>query len=343
MASGPREQEGAMVSWRTVASLVVALAVAPAARAQTYPLKEDNPAGACARVKLTMALAGELTVRQNGKAVPLKESASAAHEYDERVLEPGGGGVTAKAARHYKTAKVTIAVADDKVERAIREDRAKLLVVQRLKDALLTYSPHGALTREELQLTEHLDTLALAGLLPGREVAVGDTWKVDNAAAQALCRFEGLTSQELACKLEQVKDDVATLSVSGPAAGIDLGASVKVTVKATGRFDLKARRLTGLEWKQTDERGQGPVSPAAKADITYTVERAALPEPPPELTDVALVPVPSDAQPPERMTLLGYRDPRGLYRLQHGREWHTVARTDEHLVLRRMDRGEFVA
>ncbi|MCI0462875.1 MAG: hypothetical protein L0Z62_38505 [Gemmataceae bacterium] len=332
-----------MATWRTVASLVVTLTLAGAARAQTYPLKEDTPAGTCTRVKLTMSLSGELKVQRDGKSQPLQETASAAHDYYERVLEAGSAGLAEKAARHYKTARVSIAVGAHKSERTLPADRRELVVVQRVKDALLTYTPKGPFTREDLQITEHLDSLAVTGLLPGREVKVGETWQLANPVAQALCHFEGLTTQELTGKLEQVKDEVATFSVTGSAAGIDLGASVKVKAKASGRFDLKARRLIALEWKQTDEREQGPVSPAASAEITYTLERAALSQPPPEVSDFALVPIPQGATPPESMTQLTYRDHRGLYQMQYARDWHVVARTDEHLVLRLMDRGEFVA
>src|SRR5262249_24597397 len=143
-------------------------------------------------------------------------------------------------------------------------------------------------------------------------------------------------------KLEQVAGDVATVSVSGTASGIDLGASLKVSVQGTYRFDLKARRLTALEWKQTDERQQGPVSPASAGSLTITLTRPPV-ESATEVNDVALVPVPRDAVPPEALTQLACADPKGRYELLHAREWQLVGRTDEHLVLRLMDRGEFVA
>src|SRR2546422_736125 len=80
---------------------------------------------------------------------------------------------------------------------------------------------------------EHFDTLALAGLLPGRAVSLGETWKIPNAVAQALCNFEGLTEQNLLGKLDEVKDQVARVTVTGSATGIDLGALAKLSVEAT--------------------------------------------------------------------------------------------------------------
>src|SRR5205807_2235852 len=38
-----------------------------------------------------------------------------------------------------------------------------------------------------------------------------------------------------------------------------------------------------------------------------------------------------------------YRDPKGRFDLIHGREWLMVGQTDEHVVLRLLERGDFIA
>ena len=78
------------------------------------------------------------------------------------------------------------------------------------------------MTRSELEVTQHLDTLVLPGLLPGKAMSVGQTWKVPNAVVQALRAFEGLESRYLTAKLESVSGDEAVISVAGSARGIDL-------------------------------------------------------------------------------------------------------------------------
>src|SRR5262249_54343283 len=159
-----------------------------------------------------------------------------------------------------------------------------------------------------LELTsEHFDTLALTGLLPGKAVAVGDTWKVANTVVQALCTFEGLTEQNLTCKLEEVKDNVARVSVRGTAAGIELGALAKLTIEGAYRFDLGARKLVGLEWTQKDERDQGPASPATSVENRVTLTRVAV-EQPEALADVKLVAVPDGFDVPPPLTALACRD-----------------------------------
>ncbi len=331
-----------MAAWRTLAGVAVLLAAAAAGRAQNYPLAEPLKPGDCFRVRLEMKLTGELKVSRDGKTIPLPLTASAAHEFPERVLSVGDGGLPDKVARVYEKASATISAGGDRSERKLRKER-KLFVAQRHKDQGLVYCPAGPLLREELELTsEHYDTLSLTGLLPGKSVAVGDTWKVPSAVAQALCQVEGLTEQDLTCKFEEVKDNVARVSVAGSASGIELGALVKIKVEASYRYDLTAQHLVGVEWKQTDERQQGPASPATTVQTTTTVTRAAIEQPAP-LDEVALVPVPDGFEPPGPMLQLEYRDPQDRFDLVHGRDWQTVGQTEEHLVMRLMERGDFVA
>jgi hypothetical protein len=310
--------------------------------AQTYLLSETLQAGDCVCIHLEMNLSGEMRVNKEGKAVPLKLEATATHEFPERILKVGSDGTAEKAARVYEKAKAVISVDKEPSERSLRAER-HLFVVQRNQDRLTVYSPAGPLTREELELTsEHFDTLAVPGLLPGRAVSVGETWKVANPIAQALCNFEGLTEQSLVCKLEEVKDQVARVSVTGSATGIDLGALVKLSIEATYQYDVNAKRLIRLEWKQKDERGQGPASPATSVQMSVTLTRTGI-EQPAVLSDVALVSVPDASEPPLPLTQLEYHDAKGRFDLLYAREWQTVSQSDEHIVMRLLERGDFVA
>jgi hypothetical protein len=332
-----------MAAWRTLASVVLLLAGAGLAGAQTYSLAEPVQADDCGTYHLEMTLSGEMKVNRDGKAVPLTLTAAATHEFSERVLAVGKTGLAEKTARVYANARAAIRAGDERSERTLRKER-QLIVAQRHGDQYLVYSPAGPLTREELELTgEHFDTLTLTGLLPGKAVAVGDTWKVNNAVAQALCNFEGLTEQSLTCKLEEVKDNVARVSVSGTATGIDLGAMVKLNIEGGYHFHLGTKHLTDLEWTQKDDRDQGPVSPATSVQTTTKLTRAVIDQLPEALGDVKLVSVPSGFEVPAPLLALEYRDPQGRFGLTLGRDWQTVSRNEEHVVLRLMDQGDFVA
>jgi hypothetical protein len=327
---------------RILVTIIAALAAGRAGWAQTYPLSESSQAGDCFRIQLELTLSGEMRVNKEGKTVSLKLEATAGHEFSERILNLASDGAPEKAARIYDKAKAVIRVNQTPSERTLRPER-HLFVVQRTKDRPLVYCPAGQLTREELELTgEHFDTLALTGLLPGRAVSAGDTWKVPNGTAQALCSFEGLIEQNLVCKLEEVKDQVARVSITGSASGIDLGALAKLTIDATYQYDLHSKRLTRLEWKQKEERDQGPASPATSAQTVVALTRTAV-EQPPTLSDVALVSVPEGSDVPPHLLQLEYHDAKGRFEMLYGREWQTVSLGDEHIVMRLMDRGDFVA
>jgi hypothetical protein len=331
-----------MSAWRVLIVAAGLLGLVPASRAETYPLAEPVQPGDCFRIQLDMNLNGEMRIQKRDQAGTLKLQAAGTHEYPERILSVGKDGVPDKTARVYETAKATITVEGVSSDRTLRTER-RLIVAQRFKDQGLVYAPAGALTRAELDLTsEHFDTLAVVGLLPGKEVAVGDNWKISNSVVQALCGLEGLTEHALSGKLDEVKDGSAYFTVSGAVSGIDQGALVKMDVTAKGRFDLNAKHLIALEWKQKDQREAGPVSPATTVTTTNTLKRMAI-EQPPLLSDVALVSVPDNFTPPAALAQLEHRDFKGRYELLYAREWHMVSATEEHLVLRLMDRGDFIA
>lgn len=322
--------------------LVVLLLLVGPATGQTCFLGEAIEPGACYQVDIKMQLTGEHRISREGQIASLPLRADATHRFSERVLLVSKTGSLQKAARYYETARATISLAGESFERTLRPDR-KLLIAQRSQEELIVYSPVGPLTRDELELTGgHFDTLSLNGLLPGKEVAVGDSWNLAPSVVQALCGFEGLTEQDLTGKLEAVHEDTARLQISGTANGIDGGAVVKLSIQATARFNVRSKRLEEVVWRQQDEREQGPVSPASRLEVTTTITRTLL-EQPDSLSDVALVAVPEGLEVPPMMTQLVHRDGKDRYELHYSRAWHLVGQTDEHLVLRLMERGEFVA
>jgi hypothetical protein len=332
-----------MAGWRILGSVVVTLIGIGLANAQTYELAEAPKVGDCLKIDLAMKLTGEMQITREGKSLPLKIEASAAHAFPERILAVGSNGKVEKTARLYEVAHASITTGNDHSERSLRPER-RLIVAQQLRGQELVYCPAGSLTRQELELTsEHFDTLSLTGLLPAKAVKIDEAWKVTNEVAQALCGFEGLTSQELTCKLEEVKEKTARVSVAGPAAGIDRGALVELTIEATYQFDLDAKCLTSLTWKQKDKRGQGPANPATTVETTTNLKRLRI-DRPATLTDVALISVPDGLEPPGAMMLLSYHhEGKPSFDLAHSREWHLVGQTRDRAVFRLMDRGDFVA
>jgi len=331
-----------MAAWRNLAVLAVALLGAGPAWTQTCDLKETSKPGDCFSLTLAMKLAGEWHVQRDDKALPVRLSATAGHQFVERILTLDANAQPVKTLRHYQTAQAQITTGATVSERTVRPERC-LIVAQRFKDQLCCCCPDGPLTRAELETLEHLDSLALVGLLPGKATAVGQTWKLPTPVVQALCSFEGLVDHDLSGKLEAVTGDEARIVVAGTANGITLGAQVKLTVTATCTFDAKQGRITSLDWQQKDVREQGPASPATTLEATWKVTRFCLEEEPKEVSDVAVVKVHEGEEPPAPLLQLTHRDAAESYELCYDRDWHIVGQKDKHLILRLLERGDWVA
>ncbi|MCE9567216.1 MAG: hypothetical protein K8U57_34880 [Planctomycetes bacterium] len=307
------------------------------------PVNLTEKVGTDTRTKSTLILdlKGELFFVLEGKKESVKLEAKARHIFAERVLAVTDG-MPSVTARAYENAIASVVVSNEKTDRGLPADR-RMIVAKRNADGLLCYSPTGALSRDELDLvTEHFNPQCLAGLLPGKAVEVGDTWTVTDAAAQSACLLGAVFKSQLTGKLTAVKDGVATFTIDGTVEGIEHGSKVSMTVSATGTFDVTAERVSGLEWKQKDDREQGPVSPASKVEATVTLKREAIAEFPVDLSDAAIAKVP-EGDVPATMTALRHADTKGRYTLLHSRDWHVTGQTDTHMVLRLLDRGEFVA
>lgn len=330
-----------MRAWLIPVVMVVFLNAASTGAAQSCSLVDVVQAGDCFRYSIDMRLTGEMTFQKEAGPAKVKLAATASHVFPERILV-APGGLIHKTARIYETAKIGIERGTDRSSCELRPSR-KLIIAQRPKDQPLAYSPAGALYRNELDLVSgHFDTLTLVALLPGKTLKAGETWKLSNQVAQTLCGLDGMTENKLEGKLEKMTGDVATLAITGTAAGVEAGALVKVTVEGGATFDAKAKRLTRVVWKQKAQRDQGPVSPASTLELAVTLDRKAIAQPT-ELNDVALVSVPEGFSPQGPMTNLEYRDPKDRFALVHTRDWHLTAATGDHTVLRLMDRGDYVA
>lgn len=326
---------------RRVATLVALAALSPLASAQPVTLAEAPGAGECARYSVELDLAGKMFITQDNMKEAVRLEAKARHVFSERTLAVADG-LPSKSVRHYEDAVASAVVDVEKSSRGLPADR-RLVVAVRSSEGPFCFSPAGPLTRDELDLvTEHFNPQCLAGLLPGKAVNVNDTWAVSPAAAQAACQFDGLIKHALAGKLTAAADGKATFTIEGTAEGIEHGAKVALTVSATGVFDLAAKRVVALTWKQKDDRDQGPVAPASQVDATVTLRRVVLAEAPKELADAALATVPR-GDPPPALTLLRHSEPKGNYTLVYPRDWHVTGQTDQHLILRLLDKGEFVA
>ena len=317
-------------------------AAGPHASAQAVFLAETNLRDACFSNEMSMKLTGTISVVQNGQNVSIPRSAEATHVYFERFLDvkerPANGPLASTTGPRRR-----ITDASD-VAKIVLKSNHTLLVAHRIKDRLLVYHPTDVLTREEIDVTSHFDSMSVPGLLPKREVKVGDTWIVPHEVVQALTDLDAVSKCDVTGKFESVEGNFANLSFNGVVDGISDAAAVKVVIKGSAAsFNLEKRRLVRVEWKFSDQRQQGPVSPTLSSDVAISLKRVPM-ETPVQLGGIALVDVPNGAPDP-KLTQVVYRNLKKGFEFQFGRDWHMVNQMpDGKLVLRLIDlRGEFIA
>ena len=326
---------------RCLVSLFAILAVAAPGLAQPVNLTEKVAAGDRAKCSLELELKGNLQVIQEGTKQSIRLEAKARHVFAERIVAVGDG-FASTSARFYSDAVASAVVAGEKSDRKLPDDR-RLIVARRKPDGLVCFAPAGALARDDLDLvTEHFNPQCLPGLLPGKIVNVGDTWTVGDSAAQAACLFHAILKNGLVGKLVSAKDGVATFSIEGKAEGIENGAKVTLEVTATGTFDVATSRVTASDLEAEGPARAGRGEPrvgsrsrgraqarAARFIAEGTVGRGR----------VGI----TRRRRAAKFTDLKLADPKGRYHITHARDWYVTGQSDTHLVLRLIEKGEFVA
>lgn len=320
-----------------LAVFAAVLSVAPLF-AQSVKLSEQLKPGEHFGYELSLKLDGSMKVLdREGRLKTLPLTGEAGIKFVERVESPDAAGGAGKVVRYYTEAKAANTFGGEQSKRELSAER-RLTVAVRAETETLNVCPNGPFTRDELDLVgDHFDTLSLPLLLPNKELKAGDTWAVSDSGCQHALLFDGLTKNALKGTLTQVKDGVATFTISGTAEGVESAAVAKVGVTATGTFDVANGRITALTWEQTDEREPGPASPATEVKVTWVVKRAALADEPKELSAEARAKVPADKIPAE-MTRLQHAN--GKYTLTYPREWASAGSTTDHFVMRHIGGGE---
>lgn len=304
--------------------------------------REQPQTDECLKIELSLSLKGEMKVQRDGKFVSIPMTATANHNFEERIIHLSSAGTPDKVARNYSKAEAMFNIEGVKSERTLRKQRS-LLVAQRPESSIFVYSPKGPLSREELELIgEHFDTLSISSLIPVKGGLSAESWKLKDTVVQAICNFEGLSEHTLTGKVITNENGIITFKIEGTASGVESGASVTSTITATGTWVEKIGKINSLSWKQNDNREAGPVNPASKTEMEINIKRTTL-ETPETLNDAALVSIPQNFDVPNLMTYVEFKDQQGRFDLSMSRDWQLVAKTENHVVLRLVEKGDFIA
>ncbi len=200
------------------------------------------------RTSCRVEIEGSLRVPP-GKDQPaqtLKITGKSVIEYHERVLSVAQGKVD-KTVRKVHRMDFTRIVGGQDQESKLRPD-VGLLVIQRLQNLEVPFSPQGPLTLGEIELVRtDVFTPTLVGLLPKAPVRSGDDWAADLDAIKELTDLESIKKGGLTCRFEgtdRVHAHLARVGFKGQLSGIGEDGPAQHDLEGYFLFDLKKNHIS---------------------------------------------------------------------------------------------------
>jgi len=321
--------------------LVPTLIAAAGAADARYRFPSGRKPGDVDRVAVSLELGGELIERIGGKDSRAKLSVVCNLRYDEKTLDvPKTPGAPVRSARYYDKADAVIRVDEEGFKPQLR-DPHRLIAVEADEKTATLFSPHGALSRDELDLINVSgNSLLLDGLLPDGPVAVGDSWKLTEKLLMPLLDLDTVDAADVKGTLVEVTVDVARFKLTGNVEGTTRGANTRIELKGKYRFNRKAKRIDWLGLLIQEDREIGEVVYGLDVVARLQVQIAPLADSP-QLTETALQRI--SAKPAAKLTQLAHESKDAQWRFTYDRCWYVTTDRSELAVLRMLDRGEKVA
>ena len=315
-------------------------AISQAGQPETYELVARGDAAA-QRVQVITEIRGNLKLEASESGVDtLPLAVEAEMTYEERTLAWDETNRPAHTARHYHQAQAKIEVGSTNDTPELPEERRLVSVDLTGKSPLIT-SPVTPLTREELELIDLPASSALAPqLLPGRAVAIGDTWQHEESLLAALVGIDAITQAEVTSTLLEVEEDDARCEMTGHISGAADGVATQIELRGRYTYNLASGQITWLAVILQEDRSIGHATPGFEVTTRVRMLLAPLPEPV-VLTDETIAAIPTAADPGQ--DLLTYRSAEGGFLVMHDRRWRVMVDNSTLSVLRLVDRGELVA
>ena len=318
---------------------ITLLTVAPlSAAAPSVLLQAEPDAESTVRVDVVVEAAGELKFREKETVKSLTTAVTARLGYEEKPLP--SAEVPLRSIRAYRTAEAKIQVDQTTLEPKLAAER-NLVIVQGTDAQPLVYSPLGPLSTDELELLQiPFNSLLIDAMLPNKEAAIGDSWKLQDALLTGLLNLDAVSASDVSSKLAEIDAESARVEFQGSVQGALGGVAAEFEITGRYKFNLKAKRISWLAALVKEKRAIGHVEPGVVA--TTRIQMVIAPAVEPEelhaanLRELTLDPVPETVR-------LSYASIPGKFRLEHDRRWHVMTDAREVLSLRMVDRGELIA
>ena len=173
--------------------------------------------------------------------------------------------------------------------------------------------------------------------MPKQEVAVGETYKLDNLGAKSLTLFDTIAVNGLEGKIEKIDTDRVEIRIHGEVRGAVLGAEGKMVLEGTIGFNRIDGLVDSLVIDRDESRRPGSVEAGLEIHSKLEVKREVVEKVVPELAAESDTSWPKFIE-NKHLSIL-WNEPSGLFSMEHDRDWHVTWTDIQESVIKRVDKG----
>lgn len=317
---------------------VIALSGVRPAAGDVLQLKPDRHEGTLLRVKTVVEVAGSLKVdsSEKGKAKSIPMKVDAEMFFDEL----GTSEADSASVRHYWKAFADLEVNETKSHRELRKDR-QLVLLSGDSLAQRFSSPYGPLQRQELELLDvATNAFPLERLLPNKEVEEDEEWTLDTSKVAELLRVENVERGDIICKVDEVDEKEAKISLNGKVDARVDGVKTQIDVVGKYHFKRKQKFVSWIALAVKEKRDIGFSSPGFDVVARIRMARQRI-DKSDALAQKTLKSIRS--KPNESDLLLDFVSADNFYKMALDRRWFLLNQHKSSAKLRMVDGGDLLA
>lgn len=329
--------------------LLAANATSAFAEETTFLLQPTLQTGDAAVVEIGLEVGGDMLVKDDmatadtdEKAVKkLPLSVVANLRYEQHLLHwSADTSEIVRALRYYDAATATIKIDGGGMKLTLPED--KRLMLTEVRDARSALNGLWVpLTRDDLDLVRVVgNPLVVDRLLPGGELAEGDSWDHDTETIGELLGMDHVAVCEVRSVVTGEENRQVKLRLAGTVHGTIDGAATEIELRGAYLFHMQFGRITKLNLAIKELRTTGEVTPGL--DIVAKLKLQVKPVEVAQHIDERAIATAEKLAGPVSHELLYLSPDRGL-RFRYDTDWYITAEQRELVALRRLQDGTLIA
>jgi hypothetical protein len=311
---------------------------------EAYRLTPRLEKGDSTDVTVTLDVGGELIVPDDdGKETRLPMSVAAKMSYEEQLVawwnDPA---IASRSLRRYSEAQATLKTSEKGETRELPAD-LRLIAAKAATDGTALNGLPRRLTREQYDLIDLPgNSLMIDRLLPKRELSAGEGWDHDAETIAILLGMNHVAVCEVRSEVAGMDNRQVQIRMTGTVHGTVEGAATQIDIRGAYLFHLDEGRITKMNLALKELRKPGEVTPGldviAKLSLTAAPQAKGTARP----FDEDLMEQARELTTAE-LSELQVESPARGYRFRHDSDWYVTGEQREHMSLRRLERGDFIA